>query len=273
MKKTFLLVAVLALASTAWGQQPESITLSRASSAGLASISGPALVRSAWLGDCDTRILSAYPKDGKLEIVKEQKCRPNFTYSMNSLTYEPNTRKVWKEIYAIQGEKIGLQSTVEARVIPAQDERVVWPDDVTRMQVEGGKSVTWITIPKSKHAHAQKPTAPKPLSEPVDIPFPPDEAKLLGEIRAQRDKLDAEFKVAEVQKEIEAARLAILTKHNIAEYQKRTGALVHQEQLVLQLAASKLSLTDEQQKTWLAQKDEKGVWVWRKPLEPPKNPQ
>lgn len=56
--------------------------------------------------------------DGKLYI----------HYCLYSNVYPPSPIKYFKEVYIANGNKIILEKTIEAKVTPAQEEKVEWPE-------------------------------------------------------------------------------------------------------------------------------------------------
>lgn len=87
----------------------------------------------------EVNILSVELVNGKIEVVKSQ-----YRYSTYTVTNTPlvigqsitlqgdfshlvSGNRVWKEIYAAKDGQIVLEKIIEAKVVPAQDERYEFP--------------------------------------------------------------------------------------------------------------------------------------------------
>lgn len=67
--------------------------------------------------------------NGKIEVVKSQINPIQTSYLVFNGPDEPLQKRVWKEIYSVQGGQIVLEKIIEAKIIPAEDERWEFPKE------------------------------------------------------------------------------------------------------------------------------------------------
>ncbi len=108
---------------------------------------------------CTTQTL-VYPKGGTLVVEYDRIC-PVLTGTLTLtesgvLTTTPmSTRRVWREIYGARDGKVVLIKTIEAKVVPAQAERVEWPNPcltsdcdgpfiISKSAVSGDECMAWV---------------------------------------------------------------------------------------------------------------------------------